>query len=676
VKTRMRGAGARARWLGAVLALLGCAAYGAEPTSTAFMQQAPKWAWPTHGGNLFQQRYSPLVQITGDNVARLRGRWHTHLNGSGVGVPYSAEATPLVHDGVLYVVTGAHDVFALDVATGAIKWVYQAGLDPLMTTVCCGWTSRGLALGEGELFLGRLDGHLLALDIESGKPLWDVQAERWQDGFTITGAPLYVDGLVVTGFAGAEYGVRGRVKAYSATDGKLVWTFYTIPAPGEPGHDTWPADSDIWQRGGATMWHTPAVDPELGLLYFATGNPGPDFNGAVRGGDNLYANSIVALETKTGAYRWHFQEVHHDIWDYDASNPVVLFDVAIDGRPRKGLAQAGKTGWVYILDRVTGAPLIGIDELPVPQEPRQKTAATQPYPRGDAFVPQALDMPLYGSPLVNGGRIFTPFWDQPVALKPSSFGGTTWAPPSYDPINATLYICAIDRAGLFKGGDDQPAQPGKLYLGGEFLFARTLTGVFAAIDVRTNRLRWQQRWDDKCYSGSVATAGQLVFTGMNDGRLVALDTRDGRALWEFQTGAGVNAPPIVFEHDGQQVVAVYAGGSLFANSPPGDSVWLFALDGALEALPAPGGPAPPLHYTDGDASAGHGVYSRYCAQCHGAEGDGGHGGGPSLKRGLPLAQVAAVVFNGRNAMPALRAILSADQIRDVATYVARGLKAD
>ena len=258
--------------------------------------------------------------------------------------------------------------------------------------MCCSWTNRGVAAGEGKIFEGQLDGKLVALDAKTGKLAWSTQAERWQDGFTLTAAPLYYDGLVIVGFAGAELGVRGRVKAYDAKTGKLVWTFYTIPGRGERGNETWAQDNEIWQNGGGTVWQTPAVDPELGLIYFSTGNPGPDFNGAIRKGDNLYTSSIVALEAKTGKYRWHFQQVHHDLWDYDSASPVVLFDITLDGKPRKGVAEASKTGWVYILDRTDGKPLVGIDEKPVPQEPRQATAATQPYPRGDSFVPQSVDI--------------------------------------------------------------------------------------------------------------------------------------------------------------------------------------------------------------------------------------------------------------------------------------------
>jgi len=549
----------------------------------------PTTGWLTNGGDWYNRRYSPLTQINRDNVAGLKAVWRTRLNGSGMGPRYSGEAQPLVHDGVIYVVTGADDVSAISVDTGEILWTYAAKLDPSISVVCCGWTSRGVGLGDGRVYVGQLDGRLVALDQRSGAVLWSVQAEPWQDGFSITSAPLYFDGLVITGFAGAEFGIRGRVKAFDARRGSLVWTFYTIPGPGEVGHDTWPRDNDVWQHGGASVWQTPAVDPELGLLYFSTGNPGPDFNGAVRAGDNLFSASIVAVGAKDGKYRWHFQQVHHDIWDYDAPSPVVLFDIEIGGQARKALAQPSKTGWVYILDRVTGRPLVGIEEREVPQEPRQGTARTQPYPAGDAFVPQSMSIPPEGFRLVNQGRIFTPFWTEALVAKPGQGGGANWPPSSYDPRTGYLYVCASDRTGVFKGGDiDYEIPPdGERYLGGAFgAVPFGVTGIFAALDMRTNKLVWQQQWPERCYSGSVATAGGLVFVGRGDGRLTALDSMTGTLRWAFQTGAGVNAPASVFEHRGQQHVVVFSAGNAFAASPRGDSVWLFSLQGQLGPVEA------------------------------------------------------------------------------------------
>ena len=550
----------------------------------------PTNGWPKSGGNFFNQNYSPLTQINRQTVANLKAVWRAHLDGSGMNVKYSGEAQPIVHEGVIYLVTGADDVFAVSVKTGKILWKYEANLDGTISTVCCGWTSRGLALGDGKIYVGQLDGRLVALDEKSGKATWSIQAERWQDGYTITAAPLYFDGLIIVGFAGGENGTRGRVKAYDAKDGHLIWTFYTIPGPDEIGHDTWPQNNEAWKHGGATVWQTPAVDPELGLIYFTTGNPGPDFNGRVRAGNNLFSVSMLAVEAKTGKYRWHYQQVHHDLWDYDSPNPVILFDVKVNGRVRKAAAEASKTGWVYILDRITGKPLLGIDEKPVPQEPRQFTSPTQPYPRGDAFVPHHVDIAPEDFPLVNKGRIFTPFWTEGVVAKPAPRGGANWPPSSYDPATNYFYVCGTDSTNLFKAGElnQVTSREGERYLGGVFGGAPIPgTGIFAALDMKTNRLVWQQRWKDSCYSGSVTTAGGLVFVGRNDGRLTALNSSTGKRLWEFQTGAGVNAPASVFEYEGEQYLVAYSAGSLFGGSPRGDSLWLFSLKGTLEQAAAP-----------------------------------------------------------------------------------------
>ncbi|MEZ6030635.1 MAG: PQQ-binding-like beta-propeller repeat protein [Hyphomonadaceae bacterium] len=521
--------------------------------------QPPTDGWPTNGGDAFNRRYSPLDQINRDNVGGLKAVWRARLDGSGVGPQYSGEAQPIISDGVVYIVTGADDVFAIDVETGKRLWKYEANLAKEIDVICCGWTSRGLGLGDGKIFVGQLNGKLVALDKKTGKIVWEVQAERWQDGYSITSAPLYYDGLVITGFAGAEFATRGRVKAYDAKTGEHVWTFYTIPEPGQPGSESWPKGYEGWDRGGATVWNTPAVDPELGLIYFATGNAGPDLNGAVRAGDNLYASSIVAIEAKTGKYRWHFQAVRHDIWDYDLPTPVILFNAEIDGKMRRGLAGTGKTGWVYLLDRETGEPLIGIEDRPVPQEPEQATAATQPFPIGDSYVPQELDIAPEGYTLINNGRIFTPFGSgAPVPIKPSHLGGANWPPSSLDPKTNLYYVCARDGTSVLRGADRDFEVPdaGDGYIGGEFGMSPVpATGIFAALDVTTNRLVWRQRWPDICYSGSTVTGGGLVFVGRNDGRLVALDSSNGAKLWEFQTGAGMNSTASVFEYKGRQYVA-------------------------------------------------------------------------------------------------------------------------
>jgi quinohemoprotein ethanol dehydrogenase len=683
------------------LAMLCAAAAAVLPASSGFsadsasaIRSAPAFSaqqlkqgaadgWITNGGTVLNQRYSPLDQINRDNVKTLKGVWLAHLDGSGVGTQFSGEAQPIVHDGVIYIVTGADDVFALSVETGEKLWKYQAGLKPDITTVCCGWTSRGVGLGAGKIFVGQLDGKLVALDQKTGKIVWSVQVERWQDGYTITGAPLYYGGMVITGVGGGEYGIRGRIKAYNAKTGKLIWTFYTVPGPGEIGHDTWPQDSDAWKRGGAPVWQTPAVDPDLGLVYFSTGNPAPDFNGSLRPGDNLFSDSIVALDVKTGRYRWHFQQVHHDIWDYDGPSPVVLFDVEIGGEIRKALAEVNKTGWAYVLDRVTGKPLLGIEERPVPQEPLQATAPTQPYPAGDAVMPQHVDIDTEDFDVVNGGRIFTPFWTMPTVVRPGPGGGGNWPASAYDPNAGHLFVCASDQVGVYRGGgkDIEHVDQGKELIGSEFGGSPYVSfGMVAALDMTTNKLVWRRRLFDQCYSGIVATGGGLLFVGRNDGRLTALDSSNGRRLWEFQAGAGVNAPASVFEYKGEQMVVVYAAGNLFMGSARGDNVWLFSLTGTLDPLSPPvasrevAPESPPLDEASIDLDRGARVYAETCSFCHGERGEGGHNGKP-LAGVIDIATIVSIATAGRNQMPSFEGVLSGQDILDAAGYVVKVINA-
>ena len=663
-------------------------AFGAER-----LVAPPTDGWPTNGGNLYNQRYSPLSEINAGNVSELKAVWRTHLRGSGLAPQYSGEAQPLVADGVAYVSTGANDVFALSIDSGEILWQYTANLPAELPSVCCGWNNRGVALSEDKVFMGRLDGKLVALDRKSGEAVWTIQAERPEENFSITPAPVYFDGLVITGFAGADRGTRGRVKAYDADDGRLVWTFYVIPGPGEPGHETWPQDNDAWKYGGGAVWQTPAIDPELGLVYFSTGNAGPDYNGAVRAGDNLYTVSLVAIELETGRYRWHFQQVHHDIWDYDSSNPVVLMDLNVAGRARKAIVEVGKTGWAYILDRETGEPIVGIDERPVPQEPLQATAATQPFPRGDAVVPQHIEIAPEGFELVNDGRIFTPFvGEDPTIVKPGIWGGANWPPSAYDPRAQHLFVCASSVVGGFTGGGEPnlvPPVEGGRYSQGNIVTTRLpRTGVIAAMDMTTNTIVWRYRWPEQCYSGTLATGGNLVFVGRNDGRLTALDSRTGQQLWEFQTGAGMHAPTSTFVHAGKQYVLAYSAGNALIGSARGDSVWLFGLDGTLSPTSAgtpvsrlaTEGPAPveatavAVPPTAAPAVAtGRSTYEQACVICHGEDGLGGHGGGAPLNRVAGTAAVIEVVTAGRNAMPAFGDVLTPEQIRAVAAFVAATL---
>src|SRR3984893_10723857 len=272
----------------ALLCLSGIPASAADPQIDTLLRSPVGKDWVTNGGNLTNQRYSILKQINTDNVKSLRGAWMTRLKGSGYGGKYSFEATPLVKDGILYVVTGNDDVFALNAKTGAIQWERWSYIDQKISSVCCGWVNRGLAMGEGMLFLGQLDANVVALDIKTGKEVWKTPIEEWQDGYGITSAPLYYDGIVYSGITGGEFGVIGRLNALDAKTGQILWRWHPLPRPGAVGSNTWPAGTDHYTHGGATIWNTPSLDPKLGLIYFATGNCGPDYDGSMREGDNLF----------------------------------------------------------------------------------------------------------------------------------------------------------------------------------------------------------------------------------------------------------------------------------------------------------------------------------------------------------------------------------------------------
>jgi quinohemoprotein ethanol dehydrogenase len=640
----------------------------------------PRTGWPTNGGSVFNQRFSPLEQITRDNVHDLKAVWRASLRGSGTERKHSGQGQSIVYEGTIYTITGNDDVFAISVDTGKVLWEYQANLDPAQTVPCCGWVSRGVAIGAGKVFVGQMDNKVLALDQRTGQPVWSIQSETLEEGgFTITAAPLYYDGMVIVGYAGGELAARGRLKAYDAKNGKLRWVFYTIPGPGEPGHDTWPADNDAWKHGGATIWQTPAVDPDLGLLFVATDNPAPDLNGAVRAGDNLYTSSVLALDVMTGKYRWHFQETHHDIWDYGAPSPVVLFDAVMDGKPRKGLVSLSKDGYAYILDRVTGKPLIGIPEQPVMQSAAQKTSPTQPIPLGDDLVPHSIDIAPDGYDLINEGRTFTPFDDKPVVYKP--LAGVNWQPSSYDPVSHLLFVCANDAMGVARRdpkATEAPTTIGEHYLGGSFAHVDALRrGILAALDVRINRLVWRRQWTDGCNSGSASTGGGLLFIGRSDGRLVAYDQHDGHVLWEFQTDAPIAPGASVFEYRGTEYLVVLAAGTFFAGSARGDGVWLFSLKGTMGPTQplAASAVAPPdtgaLGLPPGAADLAHGkqIYNRICVACHGPDGQGSHGEGAPLKPTLTTAAVYMTATVGRRAMPAFRGTLSPLELRDVAGYI-------
>ena len=649
--------------------------------TSAELSTPSEGGWLTSGGTLDNQRFSPLTQINRQNVKGLKALWHVQLD-SGKELRHNNQAQPLVYDGVIYIATGQSDVFAISVETGKVLWEYRSGLKDSDAFVCCLWANRGVGLGDGKVYVGRVDAVLLALDQRTGQVLWQTNTGDPKLGYSLTAAPLYFNGMVIIGSAGGDLGVRGWMRAFDAKTGKETWRFDTIPGPGEFGHDTWPVGSNAWQWGGAPVWTTPAVDPELGLIYFSTGNPGPSLGGAARPGNNLFTDSIVALDVATGKYRWHFQEVHHDIWDYDAPNPIILFEARYNGRLRKGLAQAGKTGWVYILDRTNGKPLVGINEQNVMQEPGQSTSRTQPVPVGDALVTQSIAIAPEDHELVNHGRIFTPFVEKARIYAP--LAAVNWPPSAYDPRTNWMYICASEGANGARMDATQFAPPtfNKSFRGGDYAGAGTPTsGIYSALDLTTNRVVWQKRFNDGCRSGSLVTAGGLVFLGRNDGRVTALDTSNGERLWQFQTEAAVNSAFSTFVHKGQQMLVTYAGGG-FVNAKKGDGVWLFGLNGTLgEITPTKSAAAPVVAQTQAtartaDVASGERLYKSVCVYCHGDHGQGGEGGGKAMSPALGLDGVLSVLATGRGKMPAFAAAMTPEQLQDVARYVHQELLAN
>ncbi len=560
----------------------------AHPQTAPDYRKPPAADWPLVGGDWGNTRYSPLAKINTSNVKTLKGAWMTRLN-SGFGPPYSQQGTPVVKDGVMYITTGQQDIFALDLKTGSVVWEYRTPTDPKTPD---NKAKRGVALGEGKVFgvetdvrkpvpaSGRMEPltRLFALDEKSGKLLWnhelgeDIPKNLRQ---YVTAPPLYYKGLVYIGVSGGEGGMRGRIGAYDARTGAEVWKWYATPAPDEFGGNTWEGDS--WKSGGGTMWVQPALDPDLGVIYVNTGNPWPDYNGSARGGDNLFTCSIVALDAMTGKYKWHYQAVHHDLWDLDMPTPIILFEQVYDGQMRKALAAHSKQGWVYILDRITGKPILEINEKPVPQEPRQKTAATQPVPAGDPTAPQCAE------PVAEyqRGCMFTPVWTDTKIAQPSAAGD--WAPGAFDPQSGYLFFTTGVSTRKF-------STTGRTSVPGTREY-----GLVTALDSRTNKQVWQKEvpYLAGFGSGILATGGGLLFHGGSDGYFRAFDSKTGEELWRFQTGFGADAPAATWESDGEQYVAIAAGGSRDGlREARGDLVWAFKVGGKLNPLNGPPVPAP------------------------------------------------------------------------------------
>jgi alcohol dehydrogenase (cytochrome c) len=510
--------------------------------------------WLNHGREYNNQRFSPLAQINTRTVSRLTPAWLFQVpvpQGGGL------EATPIVADGVMYVTTAFNSLYAFDLRTRQQLWRYEHKRGT--SHYCCGPVNRGAAMANGLVFMATLDARLVALDAKTGKVRWNIETNSPDSGYSLTMAPLVVDDKVIVGAAGGEYGIRGSVSAYDVTTGVMVWRWYTIPSPEEGGwwghwsartptgedlrrdlakeHADSATYADAWRRGGAPVWTTPAYDAELGTIFFGVGNPSPSNDGGVRPGDNLYNNSTVALDARTGKLRWHYQHVPHDRWDYDIPNPPIV--ARIGGRAL--LLHATKTGWLYVFDAATGSLVR----------------------RSEPFVPQK-------------GMFFEPT-KEGISVAPGFFGGANWPPSAYSPATGFAYVAGTHFP-MIVTREPSEYKAGSLYVSGDARADTTekLYSQLSAISPTTGRIVWQTKSDGFLWGGALATAGGLVFAGESTGWLRAFDAATGKQMWEFFCGAGVGAPPISFEMDGQQYVAVAAGGSRYERLY-GSTVLVFGL---------------------------------------------------------------------------------------------------
>jgi len=489
-------------------------------------------SWLTYSGSYGAQRYSTLDQIDRGNVDQLQAAWIYQTRST-----QKFEVSPLVADGVMYITEPPSDATALDLRTGRPLWSYRRSL-PQGIITCCGQVNRGVALLDDQVFLGTVDAHLVALDARTGQVRWDIEVADHTQGYAITVAPLALDDKIIVGIAGGEYGIRGFLDAYDPVTGERLWRFWTVPGPGEPGNETWAGDS--WMRGGAPTWVTGAYDPELDLLYWGTGNPGPDFIGEVREGDNLYSESLIALDPDTGELVWYFQFIPHDVHDYDSTQVPVLVDAMFEGALRKLLLFPNRNGFYYVLDRVTGEFLVG------------KQFARQNW---------ALGLDENGRPIENPETIA----DLDGALVyPDDDGAANWYSPTYSPQTNLIYQNVRETGAIYYLAD-ATYEPGRIYMGASRrpVEGEDPSGFLRALNSLTGDLVWEIPVHSPPWAGLMSTAGGLVFSGTTDGDFFAADAETGDVLWRFQTGGRIYANPITYLSEGRQFVAIAAGSALF-----------------------------------------------------------------------------------------------------------------
>ena len=506
-------------------------------------------------GNYAQTRYYPASQINTSNVKNLRPAWIFQTE-----VVESQETTPLVIDGVMYITTSFNHVYALDAATGSQIWHYKHKMGPI-TTYCCGPNNRGVAAYGDKVFMGTLDARLIALDAKTGKKVWDTQIANPELGYSETMAPTAVNGKILIGTNGGEYGIRGFVKAYDANSGRLLWTFHTTPeksvgvwakndATGRDMHRDIAAEKaalkklgDPYKTVGGGVWQNPAVDLETNRIYFVAGNPSPDLDGSIRPGDNLYTNSLVSVNLDTGKYVCHFQYIAHDVWDLDAVSPPILTQVKDkNGKTVKGVLHGGKTGHVYV-HKADDCSLIRFSEAMVPQEN------------------------MWVLPTKDGKRML-----------PGANGGVEWSPMTVDANLGLVYAINLHQPMTYHV-ESTPYPGGKLWLGGAFkvIASEEQWGNVTAVDYNTGKIRWKAKTQQPMIGGILATAGGLAFTGEGNGLFKAYDSATGNVLWQFQAGAGVNAPPSSYTVNGKQYIVVGAGGNVQLNFKRGNNIIAFTL---------------------------------------------------------------------------------------------------
>ncbi|MGL4963592.1 MAG: pyrroloquinoline quinone-dependent dehydrogenase [Inquilinus sp.] len=506
-------------------------------------------------GNYSQTRYYPARQINAANVGKLRPAWIFQTD-----VVETMETTPIVVNGTMYVTTAFNHVYALDARTGTQIWQYKHSMGPI-TTYCCGPNNRGVAAFGDMVYLGTLDARLVALDAKTGKVVWNKEIADPELGYSETMAPTAVDGKILIGTNGGEFGIRGFVKAYDAKTGDLLWTFDTIPdisvgvwatkdATGRDMHRDIAAEKaalqkmgDPYKTLGGGVWQNPAVDLANRRIYFVVGNPSPDLDGSLRPGDNLYTESLVSVDLDTGKYLCHFQYIAHDVWDLDAVSPPILAEVKdAGGKPIPGVLHAGKTGHIYVHD-AKDCSLIRFSEAMVPQEN------------------------MWVLPTPEGARML-----------PGANGGVEWSPMAVNPDLGLAYALNLHQPMTYQV-QSTPYPEGKLWLGGAFkvIPSEEQWGNVTAVDYNTGKIRWQVKTEQPMIGGALATAGGLVFAGEGNGLFKAYDAETGSVLWRFQAGAGVNAPPSSYTVDGQQYVVVAAGGNTQLDYKRGNDIIAFTL---------------------------------------------------------------------------------------------------